>query len=176
MNLEITSVTETTPEQDHVQAPAQTDRPDFIPTLHDIDIRNIHRILQPLDGGEVVKAILAHLERKLAMDNTFPSHIVYEGIVWKFTLVAEWQGFANNKTRVETSGKITVDEPTGTEKGSLRVDGAQLNKDIAPDEVRAKTGQGIPVIGPGKSHGQGGVGARVPASKLGPGQGQGPRR
>lgn len=164
MNLEITDTTETTLEQ----TTQGQDSPEFIRTLHEVDIRNIHRILQPLDGGEVVKAILAHLERKLSMDNTFPSHIVYEGVVWKFTLVAEWSGFANNRVNVEAGGKLTTDEPSGQEKGQVRVDGAQLNKDIAPDEVRAKTGQGIPVIVPGKSQGQGGVVARIPASKLGP--------
>ena len=148
----------------------QPTRPSFVPTLSQVDPRNVLRVLVPLDGEEVIKAILAFVEKMLRNSGKFNESQIYEELVWRFRLDAQWSGYANTSARMDGTGaveaKVKFDEtPTDNEPitGDVQLEGAQLKTDLAPDEVRELTGQPIPVLQTGIN---GGKVVRVEAGKL----------
>lgn len=151
-------------------APAQTVRPSFIPTVVQIDPRNVTRVLVPLDGEEAIKAILAFVEKMLRNSGKFNESQIYEEIVWRFRLEAQWQGYANMNARLEGTGAVEAkvkftETPTDNVpvEDSITLEGAQMKTDLAPDEIRELTGQPIPVLNSGTG---GSKVVRVDSSKL----------
>lgn len=145
-----------------------------------IDLRNISRIYEPLGGDEVIEAITQHIKQALTNGGKFKPHIIYERIIWKFTLAAEWEGAANNTLMrtieggVELAGgakelneiKVFSGE-LARETGSIVESGAQVDTNRAPDEIRERTGQDIPVMArQGEAGSSKAVVTRVPASVL----------
>jgi len=58
--------------------PVPTAAPSFIPTVSQIDPRNVIRVLVPLDGEEAIKAILAFVEKMLRNSGKFNEPQIYE--------------------------------------------------------------------------------------------------
>lgn len=130
--------------------------PSFIPTVAQIDPRNVIRVLVPLDGEEAIKAILAFVEKMLRNSGKFNESQIYEEIVWRFRLEAQWQGYANTAANLSGVGATTVETklvetPEGKDKvvDEVVLEGAQMKPDLAPDEIRELTGQPIPVLNTG---------------------------
>lgn len=148
---------------------------DFILTLDSVDLRNIQSVVLPLDGEEVLKAVLAHIEKKLRNDGQLLAHLSYEEVIWKFMIQVQWAGYsakssqalsqAQGAIRVVDENKHDSNDPTiEPSTGKISVIGSQLDPTIAPDEVREKTSQPIPVLAT-KGQGAGNI-VRVPAWKL----------
>ena len=145
-------------------------RPSFVPTLASVDPRNVLRVLVPLDGEEVIKAIVKFVETMLRNSGKFNESQIYEELVWRFRLEAQWSGYANTSARVDGVGGAELvvklaESPVGMEPstGEVQLEGSQLKTDLAPDEVRELTGQPIPVLQTGIN---GGKVVRVEAGKL----------
>lgn len=150
----------------------------FIPTLDNLDTRNIQRVYLPLDGSEVINAIVAHVRKKLELEGRFEPHLSFEQVVWKFRLDVQWLGYANTSITREYTGAIVAEkDKPGEEEGDNKVNsdkkpvtsqitltGEQLNRDLPPDDIRQKTNQPIPVVTT-KGQGSGNV-VKVPPGKL----------
>jgi len=149
---------------------APTTLPSFIPTVAQIDPRNVIRVLVPLDGEEAIKEILAFIEKMLRNSGKFNESQIYEELVYRFRLEAKWSGYANTAANLSNVGGVDMmvklaEAPEGKEKVSdeMVLEGAQMKPDLAPDERRELSGQPIPVLNSGTG---GSKVVRVDSSKL----------
>lgn len=172
MSSEATKTTETTDQATEAPVGAQVIAREvpFIPTRESLDARDIQRIYLPLDGEEVIKAILAHIERQLRNEGKLLSHITFEEVIWQFQVNLGWTGYDPRATSMRVEGKGAMEEEVkDKDKGDkveaqVAISGQQRDKTMAPDEIREKTNQPIPVLQKGAS-GQGTT-VRVDPRKL----------
>lgn len=146
---------------DNVQA--QQPSVSFVPQMENVDLRDCQRIYLPLDGQEVMEAILAHIREKLVQSSKFLSHVAMDRVVWGFRVDVEYDSYMTGGTRVDGTGAITTDVKGEGEKETdvVVVAGRQVDKEVAPDVLRERTGQQVPIL-----KGTGGV-VKVSPSKLG---------
>lgn len=135
----------------------------FVPKMENVDLRDCQRIYLPLDGQEVMEAILTHIREKLVQSSKFLSQVSMDRVVWGFRVDVEYDSYMTGGTRVDGTGAIISEQKGDGEKTTETVvtSGRQVDKDIAPDELRQRTGQEVPVL-----KGTGGV-VKVSPSKLG---------
>lgn len=109
------------------------------------------RIYEPLQGDEVIEAIVNHVRRVITNSGKFKDYLIYERAVWTFNLMVQWDAFIDGESRQSGSGEIRGDSSNRDlskpdDKGEIKLEGTQNNRDMAPDEIREKTNQPIPVI------------------------------
>lgn len=140
----------------------------FVPKMENVDLRDCQRIYLPLDGQEVMEAILAHIREKLTQSSKFLSQVSMDRVVWGFRVDVEYDSYMTGGTRVDGTGAIVNEGEKGKEVATdtVVVQGRQVDKEIAPDVLRERTGQEVPVL-----KGTGGV-VKVSPSKLGSNRGR----
>lgn len=113
---------------------------------------NYTRIYEPLNGDELIEAIVGHARKMLVNSGKFQEYLIYERAVWKFNFVIQWDAFTGGESVQSGVGEVKGDSEkieetkVASDSGEIKLEGKQLNKDMAPDEIREKTGQDIPVI------------------------------
>ena len=141
-----------------ITGPPSSLNPEEVTSLEGLG--TLQRTYTPLNGEEVKKAILKHIEKCLDNSNKFPSHIIMERARWKFMIVADYDAYIEVKVQVKGEAGISslVEEVKGKDEPAIDVESMDKihehvelkegldSTNMAPDEVRELTDQDIPVI------------------------------
>lgn len=123
------------------------------------DLSSIVRIHTPMKTEEVIEAIGEHVKAQMRKSRTFSTNRAFELVVWRVAGEVTWKAYGENRAFIGASGAMILANEEGDvlvgsegEGGKELVTAVHQDKDMPPDEVRRRTGQGIPVhTGKGKT-------------------------